>query len=168
MARGGGSEVRAAAQQIQAESWKFMGAPLPDEMGPAEILLERVKVMGGYVRWLDGMIKQWPDKLVKLGMTNRDSKGSMQAFPTEKAAWLAEWHRASAELVNFCAIALKANIDERRVSMAEKESETIMNLLTQAFDRLELTEYQLGRVPIIMGEIIRNEISGGSGEPSLG
>lgn len=158
MPRGNGSEVRAAAAQIQAESWKFMGEPLPSDMGPAEILLDRVSVMGGYVRWLDGKIKQWDDKLVKLGITNLDSKGSMQAFPSEKAAWLAEWHRASAELVNFCAIALKANIDERRVSMAERESETIMQLLEAAFDRLELTPAQLERVPSIMGEVVRSQI----------
>lgn len=153
------SQVRQAAVQIRADYARFGGEPLPDDMGPAEILLERIRVMAGYVRWLDSKIQTWPDELVKLGHTNIDNKGGMQAFPTEKAGWLHEWHTSNDALVNYVKIAMAANIDERRVALAEKEGDTIMRILEQTFDQLQLTQDQLRLIPTIMPQILRGEVT---------
>lgn len=153
------SQVRRAASEIREDYARFGGAPIPADMGPAEILLERVRVMAAYVRWLDSKIQGWPDDLVELGVTNYDSKGSMQNAVSHKGAWLAEWHTSNDALVKYVQICLAANIDERRVALAERESETIMALLEAAFDRLELTADQMSRVPVIMGEVIRGRIA---------
>lgn len=158
MARGNGSEVRRAADGIRNDYNRFGGAPIPKDMGPADILLERIRVMAGYVAWLDAKIQQWPDALVALGQTNVDDKGSMQAFPTEKAAWLHEWHTSNDALVNYVKIALSANIDERRVALAESQASTVVSLLDQVFKEIELTPDQLLLVAQKLPNIIRGEI----------
>lgn len=134
---------------------RFGNFPIPDDMGPIDVLLDEMRRTHGFVYWIESKMLSWPDELLELGQSNTDDKGSMQVFPTNQAAWLEIYHKERGHLAKVAKLCIDAGITERQIALAEKQAEMMFVLINEAFEMLRLTPEQQTLVPKIMPAIIR-------------
>lgn len=141
-------------EEIRATA-RFGGFPIPEDVSPVDALVDELKRSTAFCAWIESKMATWPDNLVKLGVSNMDDKGSMQAFPSEEAGWLAVWQSERKHLAVVAKMCIDAGVSERQIELAEKQTEIMFRLINEAFEMLRLTPEQQANVPKIMPAIIR-------------
>lgn len=124
-----------AAHLLAVEQRKNPLAGDPMDIGPAEALLWRVRVLAGEVARLDDLIAGLErDELVWGTVSEETSQTADGEFTrTTQAARLNVWIQLRAQresvLQSACEAALRANIEERLVRLAEQQGAAIHRLL---------------------------------------
>ncbi|AXH49455.1 hypothetical protein SEA_CROSBY_67 [Streptomyces phage Crosby] len=141
-------------EEIRATA-RFGQFPIPADMSPVDILMDELKRSAGFCFWIETKMSEWTDGLIELGATNYDDKGAMQTAPTNEREWIGIWQSERKHLATVAKMCIDAGVDERRVQLAERQSELMFMLINEAFDMLQLTAEQQARVPKIMPALIR-------------
>lgn len=150
------TRLRNEVRRIQADDKFGGGFDIPEDISPAEIVLEEMRRAVAFVRWIERQIHtHFPNKLVALGTTNFDIKGAMQTASTEEAAWLELYGRERDRMLRAAKVCHDCGLNERMVQLAEQQAEIMFDLLDRAFQALNLSPAQLSQVPSIMGEVLK-------------
>jgi len=152
-------QVRAAADRRVAEQAARAAVAtygLPRDIDPGDALLEEVCRTAGHVAWLEQQVRALsPDELV-WGRSEEVEKGASE-FPgtdtTQKAApnvWVVLYRDERKHLVDVCKAAIAADIDERRVRLAERQGVLIADVIRRMLEDPELgldrRQREVGRV----------------------
>jgi hypothetical protein len=143
-----------AVEEIRATA-RFGNFPIPADMSPVDILVDELKRSAGFAFWIESKMAEWDDELVDLQVENIDDKGSMQIATNNRALWMDVWQKERAHLARVAKLCIDAGVDERRVQLAEQQSQMMFMLINEAFDMLRLSEEQKKQVPMIMPALIR-------------
>lgn len=142
-------------EEIRATA-RFGNFPIPEDMSPVDILMNELHRSAGFCHWIEiKFAEEFPDSLIALGETNYDDKGAMQTAPTNEREWIGIWQSERKHLAAVAKMCIDAGVDERRVSLAEKQSEIMFMLINEAFDMLHLSAEQKAIVPKVMPALIR-------------
>lgn len=144
--------VTNSLREMQARG-AFGGPGVPDDLMPADALLEEVRRTAGIVRWIEMNMAKWENTLIDLGTEVHGTNG-VQYIPTNEAAWWAIYDKQRQHLARVCKMALDAGVAERQVRIAEGSAELMYQIITSAFKSLGLTEDQQTRVPEIMATVL--------------
>lgn len=156
---GGAPQVRAAAARRVAEEEArnaVVTYGLPIDIDPADALLEEVCRTAGHVAWLEQQVQALSPEEVVWGKAEETEKGASE-FPgidtTQKAApnvWVVLYREERAHLVAVCKAAIAADIDERRVRLAERQGALLADVIRQMLEDPELglskQQREVGRV----------------------
>jgi hypothetical protein len=104
----------------------------PDvDADPGEVILERIGVLAGHVRWLQARVENltpeevvWGTTIIKTG---GQDEGATEA--AEPNVWVTLYERWNSALVKLCIDALKVGLKEREVRIAEQQGAAIIGLL---------------------------------------
>lgn len=134
------------------------GQPL--DIGPAEALLWRVRVLAGEVQRLDDLIATLERDELVFGVTREETTetpdGLLTRTITESRVntWVLLRHQRETMLQGACEAALRANIEERLVRLAEQQGAVIHRLLLAV-----LADFGIGpddtRIPEILPRRLR-------------
>jgi P27 family predicted phage terminase small subunit len=109
------------------------GQPL--DIGPAEALLWRVRVLAGEVQRLDDLIGTLERDELVFGVTREETTETADGLLTRTITesrvntWVLLRHQRETMLATACEAALRANIEERLVRLAEQQGAVIHRLL---------------------------------------
>jgi len=133
---------KSAGKQIAKKARDTFG--LPVEIDPAQALLEEVWRTQGHVIWLGLQVQQLKTKNVAWGIT-KIKRGGDDYGTTQEAkvnAFVALYQEERKHLVRVTAEALKAGVEEKRLTLETHRAELVVNMLGSIFDDLELTDEQ--------------------------
>ncbi len=161
---GKAGQVRAAADKRIAEkaltdAVKTYGLAL--DVSPTEALLDEVKWTAGHVAWLRARVQELEAQALSWGVRSVvDREGG--EFPgtdtTEAAAphvLLDLYQRERKHLVDVCAKALQAGIEERRVRLAESQGALLADVIRRILGDLNLTAEQSALVSEVVPRHLR-------------
>lgn len=148
------ANTRKQAVEKIRQSARFGNFPIPDDMGPADVLLDEMKRSAGFVYWIETKMADWSDDLIELSELHEGEK-SMTVAPSNDALWLAVWQNERAHLAKVAKLCIDAGINERQIQLAEKQAEMMFGLINEAFTQLGLSAEQQKLVPKIMPALIR-------------
>jgi len=153
---------KAAERQAEDKARKAMqsyGQKIDTD--PVTALLDEVCWTAGHVAWLRDRVKELERETLVWGVTERVDKGSgeFEGVDTTEAAvpniWLSLYQKERAHLVAVCKAAISAGIEERRVRLAERQGDLIVEVLQRILGDLNLTPEQAERVPAIAAQHLR-------------
>ena len=134
---------------------------LPVEVDPADALLQEVHRTAGHVAWLGEQVASIdPDALV-WGRTKTVKGRSAQGLvdTTDEGAslnvWLQLYQAERKHLVQVCAAALAAGVEERRVKLAEQQGATLAGVIRAVLDDLGLSGEQQALVAEVVPRHLR-------------
>jgi P27 family predicted phage terminase small subunit len=157
---GGGGPKRAAAMLARQPTY---GAPL--DVSPGEALLQEVRRTAGIVAWLGEIIGGLEHGDMVWGIERRsdrtagDFPGADIISSAKPNVWVQLYQAERRHLVTTCAEALRANVDERLVRLAEMQGGRIVAALNGIFADLELTEDQRERLPEVVPRRLRELVA---------
>jgi hypothetical protein len=147
----------AAKRRLAAEEAKraVVTYGLPRDIDPADALLEEVCRTAGHVAWLELQVRALSPEELVWGRVEEVEKGASE-FPgtdtTAKAApnvWVVLYRDERRHLVDVCATAIKAGIEERRVKLAESQGALLADVIRRLLEDPELgldrRQQELGR-----------------------
>lgn len=165
--------TRRKAEQDAARAVQTLGLPL--DVSPTEALLEEVRWTAGHVHWLRQRVQElgdrdWdpadvehePHPLVwgtTKTKTGGDDYGTTQE--AKPSIWYVLYERERQHLVQVCAAALKAGVEERRVRLAEQQGDLVATAIRRILDALGLTPEQQALVGTVVPRELRL-IAGGA------
>lgn len=151
--------ARVIAEEQAAKAVVTFG--LPREVDPGTALLEEVHRTAGHVAWLAEQVAAFDPDDLTWGLTAEHTKRSGE-FPgvdsTSTAAppVLLELYRAERKhLVDVCAAALRAGVEERRVRLAEAQGEQLAAVIRAILGDLRLTAAQQRLVGTVVPRHLR-------------
>jgi hypothetical protein len=118
------------AEQAAEQLVRTFGTPVANA-DPGVIILERISVLAGHVRWLQTRVENLQEEEVVWGTTIIKTGGQDEGS-TEAAApnvWVTLYDRWSGQLTRLCIDALKVGLKEREVRIAEQQGAAICTLL---------------------------------------
>lgn len=127
------------------------------EVSPDQALLDELYRTAGEVAWLDVKVRELDAENLVWGKT-REKTGGDDHGTTHEAkpnAWYLLWVAARDRLVKVAEACKKANIEERRIQLAEDQGRLIAGAIQQILTALQLTDEQQARVPQIVPAILR-------------
>lgn len=130
---------------------------LPVETTPEQAILDEVQRTAGHVRWLEEQVHALKRGELVWGVT-RVKEGGDDAGITEEAvphALLRLYQEERRHLVNVCAAALRAGIEERRVKLAEQQGALVAQVIRGILEDLKLTSEQRAQVPEVVPRHLR-------------
>lgn len=158
----GGSTKRAKAKSArkQAEDQAAKAVTtlgLATDISPAEALLEEIRWTSGHVQWLRSKVQELnPDELTWGTVeTTQDHMGTTIKDKAGPSIWYELYTRERQHLVTVAAAALRANIDERRVRLAEAQGEQLAAVIRAILDDLRLTSAQQRLVGTVVPRHLR-------------
>lgn len=119
----------------------------PIDINPVEALLQEVRRTGGHVAWLADRIQLWE-------MVDADGKLTKPIDDVQKQ-WLQLYYEERDRLVKQAKTALDAGVNERKIRLAERQGEIMIQALNAAFDALGLTREQRKLLPSVMPAVLR-------------
>ncbi|MGP3914352.1 hypothetical protein [Nonomuraea sp. 10N515B] len=157
---GGSTPNHVAAARLEQARRDVATYGLPVEIEPGLALLQEVHRTAGHVAWLGAKIAEMdPDDLV-WGVTEEIDKGSGEfaGVDTTRAAkpnaWLQLYREERKHLVDVCAAAKRAGVDEAIIKLTEQQGALIAGAISQILDALELTAGQRARVPEVVPRVL--------------
>lgn len=156
----GGSTPNGIEHAAKAEM-VIMGAPV-ENLHPGDALLYCCKIAAGEIEYCNLKISemQIEDVLVNPEAQDIDEfvldNGVVGASVKRKVKeetlniWIKVRQGAVERLAKYCKMALDANVDERRVQMAERYGEDLGRLFRAVFSELGLTPAQARKAPDIL------------------
>lgn len=127
------------ADEAAVKAMRRFGEPI--DTSPTEALLDTVRWTAGYVAWLRE----------KVGGAADDDALAVGTDPSVWVRLLGDW---SDKLVRVCAEAIRANIDERRVRLAEAQGALVADVIRTILGRLDLSPEQTATA----GEVVPFEL----------
>lgn len=131
------------------------------ETTPDQALLDELYRTAGEVAWLDVKVRELDTDDLVWGVTDETKKGSGEFPGTDVTSsakpnvWYQLWVAARDRLVKVAEACKKANIEERRIQLAEDQGRLIAGAIQQILTALQLTDEQQQRVPQIVPAILR-------------
>jgi len=127
------------------------------DVHPAEALIELVQWKAGEVDYWRGRCRQLEEADLTWGVTRRKEGGedhgtTFEARPNVAYAMLRDAER---DLASYCAAALKAGVDERRVRLAESYGAQLAGVIQRILGALSLSEVQLELVATVVPAELR-------------
>jgi hypothetical protein len=154
----------AARRQARAEAEAAVATfGLPRDITPAAALLEEVHRTAGAVAWLEAKIRSIGDEDLVWGMTRLKQGGDDHGttFEAKPNAWLVLYRDERKHLVDVCAAALRAGVEERRVQLAEQQGQLLADVIRGILDDLRLSPAQQKLVATVVPRHLR-AIAGGA------
>lgn len=151
--------ARRAEQAQAAELVVTLG--LPRDVSPQDALLEEVHRTAGAVAWLQEKVREVEPDALGWGMTEFKDKtggddwGKTSTFKATPSIWYELYTRERKHLVEVCAAALKAGVEERRVRLAESQGELLAQVIRNILTDLDLTAAQQQLVPDVVPRHLR-------------
>jgi P27 family predicted phage terminase small subunit len=137
----------------------------PVSISPGEALLQEVRRSAGIVAWLGEVIGALDAEDVVWGIERRtdrtagDFPGADIISSARPNVWVSLYQQERRHLVACCAEALRANVDERLVRLAELQGGRIVTALNGIFEDLELTAGQRERLPEVVPRRLRELVA---------
>lgn len=117
---------------------------LPVDIDPADALLQEVHRTAGHVAWLGAVVAQlrkgdlgWGVTKVKLG---GDDYGT--TYESKHNIYLGMYNQERKHLVSVTSAAIKAGVEQKRLTLETQRAELIVTMLGDIFDSLDLTPEQ--------------------------
>jgi hypothetical protein len=161
---GNAPQVRAAGQRRLAEDYARKAVAtygLPVDVSPTEALLNEVRWTAGHVEWLRARIQDLEAEYLVWGKTKEEDHQATE-FPglnvTETAAinvWAQLYMAERKHLVDVCAAALKAGVEERFVKLAESQGALLASVIKAILGDLDLTPEQAAKAPDVAARHLR-------------
>lgn len=127
---------RELEQAAAKKATQLLGLPI--ETTPDQALLDELYRTAGEVAWLDIKVRAIHEHELEEGNT-----------------WHRLWVAAREHLLKVAEACKKANIEERRIQLAEDQGRAIAAVLQRIFNRLELTPHQQALIPVIVPHELR-------------
>lgn len=117
---------------------------LPTDVDPAQALLEEVHRTAGHVAWLHLQVQALKRKQLAWGKTKFKQGGDDHGttYEAKENAYLALYRQERKHLVHVCDVAIKAGVEEKRLTLEQQRAEMVVEMLGGIFDNLELTPEQ--------------------------
>jgi hypothetical protein len=135
------------------------------DVDPASALLEEVQWTAGHVAWLRTKVQELREKKLVWGRTQVETAdkgaGEFTGVDTttikaaEVNAWLALYQKERTHLLAVCKAAIAAGIEERRVRLAERQGDLIVDVLRKILGDLDLSPEQAAKVPEVAARRLR-------------
>jgi hypothetical protein len=138
---------------------------IPLDVTPSQALLGEVRYQAGVCAWLDEVVGGLTESGAVWGVERRvvRNHGEFPGVEITEAARLhlfVQWHaRAHDQLVRACESALRANVEERLVRMAELDGAKVFAAMNRGLMRMDLTPVQWERARQVMPQVLRELMS---------
>jgi len=144
-------------RRVAEASGQVMTLGLSLEVSPDQALLDELYRTAGEVAWLDVKVRELDADDLVWGVTRVKDGGDDRGTTKEAKpnAWYLLWVAARDRLVKVAEACKKANIEERRIQLAEDQGRLIAGAIQQILTALQLTDEQQARVPQIVPTILR-------------
>jgi P27 family predicted phage terminase small subunit len=155
---GSGADVKHAAALLVRKVPSF-GEPL--DVSPGEALLGEVRRTAGIVAWIGQIVAALDQADIVWGVEKRtdrsggDFPGADIIYSAKPNVWVSLYQTERKHLVATCEAALRANVDERLIRLAEMQGGRIVIALNGIFDDLGLTTDQRGKLPEVVPRRLR-------------
>jgi len=153
--------AKAAAQLVRRVP--TFGEPV--DISPGEALLQEVRRSAGIVAWLAAVVGALDQGDVVWGVERRTDRSGGE-FPgadlissAKPNVWVSLYQAERRHLVATCEAALRANVDERLVRLAEMQGGRIVAALNGIFDDLGLSPEQRGLLPEVVPRRLRELVA---------
>lgn len=136
---------------------------LPINVSPVEALLDEVRWTAGHVAWLRARVQETEEQKLTVGVAEQviDSEGGKTVkIKTAPSVWVQLYREERKHLVEVCAAALRAGIEERQIRLAERQGALIEGLIRAILADLGLSKRQQALVPTVVPTRIRQVIAG--------
>jgi len=136
---------------------EVMTLGLSIETTPDQALLDELYRTAGEVAWLDTKVRQLDAEELVWGVTREKTGGDDHGITKEAKpnAWYVLWQHARDRLVKVAEACKKANIEERRIQLAEDQGRLIAGAIQQILGALNLTPDQQALVPTVVPAALR-------------
>ena len=148
--------ARRLAEQAAAEAVAIYG--LPVDVSPTEALLEEVRWTAGHVAWLRARVQEVEERQLTAGVAEQriDPEGGKTVIiKTTAHIWVELYQRERRHLVDVCAAALKAGVEERQIRLAERQGDLVAAAIEAILGDLELSPAQQARVSEVVPRHLR-------------
>ena len=158
---------RLAAQEIR----KTLG-DVPDDVDPAQALLELVKLKYAEMHYLRAKVQELgdsedagPDALT-WGVSKHDegigAQGPVDVKTHESQAniWWRLLREAEDQLAKYSALALKAGVERRQIELQEAQAVHLAGAINRILDALELSAEQQKKIPTVVPQVLRSLTEG--------
>jgi hypothetical protein len=156
------SQAKIAAAKLVRKARTY-GEPV--DVSPGEALLQEVQRTAGIVGWLGEVIAGLEDGEVVWGIERRtdrsggDWPGADVITSARPNVWVQLYQSERKHLVATCEAALRANVDERLVRLAEMQGGRIVAALNGIFTDLGLTAEQRDKLPEVVPRRLRELVA---------
>jgi len=119
---------------------------------PTEAILAQVKCAAGHVAFYRAQVEALAPRDMVWGRTRVKTGGDDRGVTHEASPniWLNLYNTERERLVKFCAEAIRAGIEERRVRLAEQQGALVADVIKAILADLSLTPAQQAKVPEIV------------------
>lgn len=123
-----GAEKRLAEAKATALAARWA---IPVATNPIEAILDQIKWSAGHVAFYRTQVDALDTGDMVWGQTKEKRGGEDwgSTYEAQQSAWLVLYNAERERLVKFCAEAIRAGIEERRVRLAEQQGEIIVRLV---------------------------------------
>lgn len=130
---------------------------LPKEIDPAQALLEEVWRTQGHVVWLGEVVRQLRKKDIAWGITKVKTGGEDRGTTQEAKinAYVALYQDERKHLVRVTSEAVKAGVEEKRLTLETHRAEMVVAMLSTIFDALELNDEQASKLETLVPEALK-------------
>ena len=138
--------IMEAARQRVGEMSGFYG--LPKNVHPGDVLLAETRRTAGHVEFLQHLINRWENE--------DEAAGPSDALE----AWLRIYHMERAHLIRTSKMAIDAGVQERMVSLAEKQGAMVADVIDRILTELQLSDRQKALIPMVVPAALRSLTAG--------
>lgn len=131
------------------------------DVSPSEVLLAEVRYTAGLCAWLDGVIAAMDQDKMMWNLDSRIDKahgefpGSETVHRAGLSPWVV-WHgKAHDHNLKAAEAALRANVEERLVRLAEAEGARVFGAFHRGLAQLGLTVEQWEQARVVMPQVLR-------------
>lgn len=143
------SHVFAGQKEFARQAMETYGVKV--DTNPVDALLDEVKWTAGHVAFLREQVQKLEAEALTWGKTSEVEKQATEfpgidtTYTAQANAWLDLYHRERQHLINVCKAAISAGIEERRVRLAERQGEVIVDVIRAILDDLGLSPDQIAK-----------------------
>ena len=122
---------------------------LPEDIDPAQALLDEVQRTAGHVRWLGAVVAGLKQDDLVWGKAEELSTptGPTIKYKSGPSVWVQLYQTERKHLAQVCAAAISAGVSERMVKVYERVGDVFVEMMEGVLSDLELTDAQRARVP---------------------
>lgn len=170
-----GGKTPQAAARAEAEKIRRTLGDVPDDVDPAQALLELVKLKYAEMHWLREKVQEVdPDpgeggaESLTWGVSKHDegigAQGPVDVKTHESQAniWWRLLREAEDQLAKYSALALKAGVERRQIELQEAQAVHLAGAINRILDALELSAEQQKKIPTVVPQVLRSLTEGTS------
>lgn len=167
----GGNTDKAKARARAEKIMSTLG-DVPDDVDPAQALLELVKLKYAEMHWLRAKVQEVdPDpgeggsESLTWGVSKHDegigAQGPVDVKTHESQAniWWRLLREAEDQLAKYSTAALRAGVERRQIELQEAQAVHLAGAINRILDQLELSAEQQKKVPTIVPQVLRGLVA---------